>query len=260
MTTKKSPPHLAIKDWKKHQHYTDRRPPWIKLYTRLLDDPAFMGLCEAAQAQLVKLWVLAANMGHPLPNDPRLLAGKIGVRGKFHLDAIIAAGFLNYCYQEPEEVGENLLAEVPENPTILSTESREQSTETTAREEPERPPPAVPQYDQIFAEAWSVYPRRPNHSKGAAWRQWLARVGEGVDPLDMLEGARRYAKLVESERTEPRFIKHASTFFGRDKHFENDMTPVVARDALAVRVADLVAEEDAALSRTAAILAARGAA
>jgi hypothetical protein len=128
----------------------------------------------------------------------------------------------------------------------------DKETTTTARAVP-----ALPQYDQIFAEAWSVYPKRSNNSKGAAWRQWLARVGEGIDPLDMLEGARRYRKLCDAERADPQFIKHASTFFGRDRHFENDMTPVAHRGELEVRVAEIVGEEDAAIARTQELLARR---
>ena len=112
------PPLLEIKDWKRHQHYNDARPPWIKLYGALLDDAGFLGLPDAAQLQLIKLWLLASRMGHPLPNDPRLLAGKIGCRGKFNLSAILAAGFV-------KEVSRESLDKSYTDPTPLSTENRE---------------------------------------------------------------------------------------------------------------------------------------
>lgn len=85
---------LLIKNFDRFQHYKDRNPPWIKLYTALLSDPEFLNLPEAAQAQLLKLWLLAAQMGNPIPNQPRLLAGKIWVTGRFYLKELIAAGFL----------------------------------------------------------------------------------------------------------------------------------------------------------------------
>jgi hypothetical protein len=88
---------LAIKGFSKFQHYKDRRPPWIKLYSALLDDQEFMALPEAAQAQLMKLWILASQMGHPLQNDAKLLAGKIGTKGRFHLAELVAVGFLVPC-------------------------------------------------------------------------------------------------------------------------------------------------------------------
>jgi hypothetical protein len=84
---------LAVKDWHRFQHYSDRNPPWIKFYTELLANLEFLQMPEAAQAQLAKLWLLRAQFGR-LPNDPKLLAGKIAVKGKFHLQAIIDAGFL----------------------------------------------------------------------------------------------------------------------------------------------------------------------
>lgn len=255
MTQQDPPPFLEIKDWRTHQHYGKRRPPWIKLYTRLLDDAAFMALPEAAQAQLVKLWILAAAMCHPLPNDPKFLAGKIGVRGRFYLDVILASGLLVPCYQNASNANESLLAKDASNARPLSTENREQRTETTTRETR-----SIIHPDQLFEEAWGAYPKRPNNSKAAAWRQWLARVGDGVDPLDMLEGTRRYAKLIAAENTEPKYVKQAATFYGRDRHFESDFTPSVASDSLAGRASQIGLEEDAALARTAELLATRGAA
>lgn len=90
---------LAIKDFGLFQHYRNRNPPWIKLYGTLLTDLKFLQMPEAAQAQLVKLWILASQFGHPLPNDPKLLAGKIGTTGRFHLAIMIDAGFIIPCNQ-----------------------------------------------------------------------------------------------------------------------------------------------------------------
>ncbi len=82
--------------------------------------------------------------------------------------------------------------------------------------------PGPDAYDQVFLEAWGAYPKRPGNNKQTAWRQWLARVSEGVEPLDMLEGTRRYAAHCEREQTEPRYVKMGQTFYGRDRHFAND--------------------------------------
>lgn len=86
--------YLAVKDFAKFQHYRDRNPPWIKLYGTLLSDAAFLQMPEAAQAQLIKLWILASQLGHPLPNNPKLLAGRIGALGRFYLTTLIDAGFI----------------------------------------------------------------------------------------------------------------------------------------------------------------------
>lgn len=84
---------LAVKNFRRFQHYKDRNPPWIKFYTDVLVDPEFLQLAEVAQAQLMKLWLLRAQFGL-LPNNPKLIAGKIGAAGKFHLAALITAGFV----------------------------------------------------------------------------------------------------------------------------------------------------------------------
>src|SRR5574340_1175559 len=85
---------LRIKNFERFQHYRDRNPPWIKLYTQLLDDRDFLALSDAARGQLVLLWLLAARMGNPLPDDARLLAGKIGSSGRLQLEELVAAGWL----------------------------------------------------------------------------------------------------------------------------------------------------------------------
>lgn len=96
--------HLAIKNFALYQHYRNRNPPWIKLYGDVLSDAAFLQMPEAAQAQLVKLWILASQLGHPLPNNPKLLAGRIGTTGRFHLAVMIAAGFIIPCEQGASEL------------------------------------------------------------------------------------------------------------------------------------------------------------
>ena len=82
----------------------------------------------------------------------------------------------------------------------------------------------APESDR-FAEAMALYPARPNNSRQKAWRAWQARVREGVSEDTLLAGTRRYAGYVQRERTEPRFVKLACTFYGPDRHFENDYGP-----------------------------------
>lgn len=108
-------PLLEIKNYRKHQHYHKRGAPWIKLYASILADAAFIQMPEAAQSQLMKLWVLASQLGHPLPNNPRLLAGKIGTTGKFHIATLIENGFLIPCEKALEEREQNASIGLAEN-------------------------------------------------------------------------------------------------------------------------------------------------
>lgn len=120
---------LAIKSYWKHQHYHKRGAPWIKLHSSVLADAAFIQLPEVAQAQLMKLWSLASQLGHPLPNNPRLLAGKIGTTGKFHLAALIAAGFIVPCDTEDEGSAIAKLKRSEQNASNLLEESWRPSRE-----------------------------------------------------------------------------------------------------------------------------------
>jgi len=52
---------MRIKNWKKFQHFKDRRPPWIKLYRELLEDPDWHELDPPAAKLLVALWLIASE-------------------------------------------------------------------------------------------------------------------------------------------------------------------------------------------------------
>jgi hypothetical protein len=52
---------LRVKDWARFQHYRHRRPPWIRLYRSLLDDPTWHGLPLASRALAPMLWLLASE-------------------------------------------------------------------------------------------------------------------------------------------------------------------------------------------------------
>lgn len=160
----------------------------------------------------------------------------------------------------PEEAPSMGLAWAFDGPSKQEKE-KETETETPSgevlRPAAKRPPPA----DALFEEAWAVYPKRPGNSKAESYAKWLARVREGVDPLDMIEGTRRYAKYIEANPpSDRRYIKQSQTFYGKGRHFEDDWTPAAPSDPLSSRIAALIEEEDAALEKTRQLLATRGAA
>jgi len=97
--------HLRIKNWGDLQHYSERRPPWIKLYRRLLEDNRFLELDEFAQWQLVRIWLLASRSettvtdldGREVPvvvNSEPALRRAIGTLKKLPLKQFIRDGWL----------------------------------------------------------------------------------------------------------------------------------------------------------------------
>lgn len=99
-------------------------------------------------------------------------------------------------------------------------------------------------YTEEFESAWRDYPQRPGHSKAEAFRAWKARIADGVDPSVMAEGVGRYAAYCVAEGIEPKFVKHAATFFGPDRHFDSDWAPSLPVEApkLTGNYAELLAD------------------
>lgn len=106
------------------------------------------------------------------------------------------------------------------------------------------------EYTAVFETAWKAYPKRHGgNSKRAAYRQWTARLAEGVLPETMLVGTRRYAAESHDKLGSP-YIKQAATFYGRDRHFEYD-EPVAP--AVVPLTTKLVAVQDGARLKLVAV-------
>jgi hypothetical protein len=54
-------PEIKVKNWDRFQHYATRRPPWIRLYHDLLDDPEWHKLDGETAKILVMLWLIASE-------------------------------------------------------------------------------------------------------------------------------------------------------------------------------------------------------
>jgi len=66
---------IKIKGWAKFQHFKDRRPPWIKLYRDILEDPDWHDLDGDTAKILVALWLIASedeDQEGKLPDSRRL--------------------------------------------------------------------------------------------------------------------------------------------------------------------------------------------
>ena len=52
---------ITIKNWNKFQHYKNRKPPWIKLYRDLLDNPDWHSLSDFASKLLIEIWLVSSE-------------------------------------------------------------------------------------------------------------------------------------------------------------------------------------------------------
>lgn len=91
---------LIVPNWGKFQHYRDRNPPWIKVYSKLLHDPDYLGLSLAAKGLLLVVWLAYSQSGERLTvaGLRRLCHDRFGYP---HLIALNEAGFLYWSASKP---------------------------------------------------------------------------------------------------------------------------------------------------------------
>jgi len=86
--------YLVICHWARFQHYKDRNPPWIKNYTELLSDEAYLELSGHRRAILHGLWLEYARSHCRLPVDTRILTRRLNLKVTMaDLAALSHAGF-----------------------------------------------------------------------------------------------------------------------------------------------------------------------
>ena len=78
---------MQIKNWKKFQHFKDRKPPWVKLYRDVLDDLEWYELDPLASKVLVMCWLIASEDGGRLP-PAKTLAFRLRMTEKQTIDCL----------------------------------------------------------------------------------------------------------------------------------------------------------------------------
>lgn len=79
-------------------------------------------------------------------------------------------------------------------------------------------------YPAAFEDTWAIYPHKIE--KRRAFRAWQTALRQGVDPTLLRQATSHYAEECARRRTETRYIKHAATFWGRDRPWEDYVSGV----------------------------------
>lgn len=89
---------LKVKNWRSHQHYKDRNPPWIKIETNTFSNYDFSRLQDASKLLAVCIWTIAARTNDgTLPDDFEYIKKQccLGQLVKEeHLKELITQGFI----------------------------------------------------------------------------------------------------------------------------------------------------------------------
>jgi hypothetical protein len=78
----------------------------------------------------------------------------------------------------------------------------------------------------LFESAWKLYPKREgSNPKNKAASAWNARVQEGEDEQDMVNGLASYVGYCKSKGSiGTMYVMQAARFFGPGKEYANDWT------------------------------------
>jgi hypothetical protein len=210
--------YIHIARWNEFQHYKDRDPKWIKVYTRINRDDNFLSLTGHRRAILLGLWLERAVSHSSLRLDTRMLTRRLQLRVTVSdIEALNHAGFITISASEtvrkrkrnasPEEETER------EKRKTLAPAAREpvdKSTSKNGRDE---------LWDELERLFGKVAPKTNSHAKrnkacadlrrlGAspmalrhAYNRW-PRLYPGANPTDIAI-ATHYPQLVEQARRMP---------------------------------------------------------
>jgi hypothetical protein len=151
--------YISIRGWRRFQHYdpAKRAPRWIKNYTELLHDPAYLELTEHQALVLHRLWLTYASTRCHLPLTTSLLSRQLGLRVMTRdIDALNHAGFIDivasktladgYQSATPEVEVEKRREKKKTSPPPPSTRKRSKSTPPA----PAKVPASLARRDELW--------------------------------------------------------------------------------------------------------------
>ncbi len=211
---------LQPKNWSSFQHYTNRRPPWVKLHHSLLDDYEFHCLPVASKALAPMLWLLASEYqdGKISLTDREVAFRMRMVETDFAeaIEPLIGAGFFNRFNDgraERKQVASKMLASKSKcGVTETEREAEKESEADTVGRCATRP-------RDRFDEFWNEYPKRDgSNPKEPARKKFLALIKSGADQSEIIAGAKNYRADMRArgeERT--KFVAQAITWLNQER-------------------------------------------
>ena len=93
---------IEVRKWNDFQHYKNREPKWIKLYTELQHDDNWLELTGHQRAVLVGIWLEYASARCQLRLDTASLTRRLGLRvTRATLESLNHAGFIRFVASKP---------------------------------------------------------------------------------------------------------------------------------------------------------------
>lgn len=121
---------------------------------------------------------------------------------------------LNYCIYQGSDIEE-------EQPSNNKVTTKEQPSNTTKNVKNDKKV-TTSLHDSDFDSFWSIYPIKK--AKVDARKKWDLLIKNGVEPEKLIAASVKYA--AERKGQEPKYTKHAATFLGPGKHYEECLSQV----------------------------------
>lgn len=123
---------ISVRNWRKFQHYdpAKRSPPWIKNYTELMSDDAYLGLSMVQRGVLHGIWMEYARARCQLPDSTAVISRRLGERvTRATLYALNRAGYIDIVASKALAEGYQG-ASKPASELLALARSQETETET----------------------------------------------------------------------------------------------------------------------------------
>jgi hypothetical protein len=157
---------MQIRNWKKFQHFKDRKPPWVKLYRDILDDLDWHELDATASKVLIMCWLIASEDDGRLP-PAKTLAFRLRMSEKQTIDC------LNKLSHWLEQDDISVISD------RYQSDSLETETETETKKEKKATSVAMP--DGISQSVWEDYKTLRKAKKAPVTQRVIDGMQEQAD-------------------------------------------------------------------------------
>ncbi len=207
--------YFEVVNWKRYQHYKERRPPWIKLYNALLDDYAWTQLPDNAKLHYVCILLLASRLDNRIPVDAPWIGSVVHIETTPALTALADAGLIAGCTRAASKA--------------LASGVRSARSEGEGEGEKRRPPRKPPSgkarspldrtYPAGFEEFWKTWPagerKRAKAKAASIWKRQRLEP-EASKLCDLVEREKQTRQWIEG------YVPMPTTWLGQRRYLDGD--------------------------------------
>ena len=204
---------MIVSNWDKWQSFRKDRgaPPWIKVHRNLFTNGEWVTLTDAEKGQLVSIWMLAADKGGHIPDDPRLIQRMAMLDDAPDINRFAALGFLEGASQPDDNQLTTNCQPLDANLTHQSRSDQIRGEQSIKPLVPSPKAPAKKKYPALFEQFWLAYPAKRRGSKPKALENWKKVDQETAKALPELVANRR-DNCADWAREDFKYVPHAERY------------------------------------------------